>query len=308
MKRLNIQTWCTRGLGVCILIGATFTNAWAQDAYRVETFSVNDNVTIDVETSGGSIEVEGRSSDEVRVEMYVKKRGRTVKAGEDELDDWNINIEKKGNTVYAQAKRQNRGWNNSSVSISFVIYSPIQAKSKVRTSGGSITLNNLLGDQDANTSGGRITATEIGGNVELKTSGGTITVEDIEGFVDANTSGGRIRAEGVTGGIKARTSGGSITLEEVSGNIEAKTSGGSIDAEVMNPDEFVELRTSGGSISITVPKQNGYDLDLDGNRVRADLENFKGNYEKDEISGTMNGGGTKISARTSGGSVTLRYF
>ena len=90
--------------------------------------------------------------------------------------------------------------------------------------------------------------------------------------------------------------------------MEAKTSGGSIDAEIVSPEDYIDLRTSGGSITVTVPKNNGYDLDLDGNRVRADLENFKGDMDKDAMRGTMNGGGTKVSARTSGGSVSLRYL
>ena len=126
--------------------------------------------------------------------------------------------------------------------------------------------------------------------------------------MDANTSGGRIRASNVSGGIYAKTSGGSITLDDVSGNVEAKTSGGSIDAEIVAPKDFIELKTSGGSITVTVPKDNGYDLNLDGNRVRADLVNFEGNMERDEMVGTMNGGGTRVNARTSGGSVSLRYL
>jgi DUF4097 and DUF4098 domain-containing protein YvlB len=160
----------------------------------------------------------------------------------------------------------------------------------------------------ARTSGGSIDVDNIGGDIKIRTSGGSITINDVEGTVEANTSGGRIRAENVTGGIDARTSGGSITLERVSGNVEAKTSGGSIDAEVINPDDYIELRTSGGSITVTVPKELGYDIDLGGNRVRADLYNFQGDLDKNDMEGKMNGGGTKLKARTSGGSVNLRYL
>lgn len=283
-------------------------NATAQ-AYQTETFGVKDGVNVEVKTAGGSIVVNGTRSDEVKVEMIVKRRGRTIDPGEADLKDWDITIEKRGNTVYAIAERDGRiNWGNNNYSISFVVYTPRDAKADVKTSGGSIEIANLMGDQSANTSGGSITATEIGGDIDLRTSGGSITIEAIEGKVIANTSGGRIRANHVNGGIIAKTSGGSITLNEVSGNVEAKTSGGSIDAEIVSPEDYIDLRTSGGSITVTVPKNNGYDLDLDGNRVRADLENFKGDMDKDAMRGTMNGGGTKVSARTSGGSVSLRYL
>lgn len=308
MNHLKIDKFIKSILGAFIVLGIS-TQAIAQEPYMEQSFAVDDNVRIQVETSGGSIEVQGSKTDEVRVEMYVKRRGRDIDPGEADLEDWDITIEKSGNTVYAEAKRRGRNnWGNNSYSISFVVYSPISATADVRTSGGSINLDNLIGDQYAKTSGGSITAIQIGGDLEVKTSGGSITLEEVEGYVDANTSGGRIRATDITGGIYAKTSGGSITLDNVSGNVEAKTSGGSIDAEIVDPEDYIELKTSGGSISITVPEDQGYDLELDGNRVRADLVDFRGEYEKDEIEGTMKGGGTRISAKTSGGSVTLRYL
>ena len=283
-------------------------NIQALKAYVTEEFDVSDDVRVDVRTSGGFIEVYGKNTDEVKVEMIVRKRGRLMDRGDVDLDDWDIDISRTGNTVTASAKRRGRSWGNNNVSISFKVYTPIRAITDLNTSGGSITLENLMGDQKARTSGGSLSAASIDGDLDLKTSGGSITIEDVQGFADVNTSGGRIRAENVTGGIKARTSGGSITLEEVNGNVEASTSGGSINAEIPEPDDFIELKTSGGSITITVPKDQGYEVDLDGNRVRADLKNFSGKYEKDEIKGTLNGGGTRIFARTSGGSVTLRYL
>ena len=294
-------------VGAVILL--SMDTAVAQEAYLTESFSVSDNAKVEVRTSGGSIELVGQKTDEVRVEMYVRKRGRLLNQNDTDLDDWEIKIEKEGNTVYAIAKREGRNnWGNNNLSISFKVYAPVKSMGDLRTSGGSISLENLMGDQIAHTSGGSIEAERIGGDIKLKTSGGSITLFDIEGFAEVNTSGGRIRGEKITGGIDAKTSGGSITLEGISGNVEAKTSGGSIDAEILNPEDYIELRTSGGSISVTIPKELGYDLDLGGNRVRADLYNFQGEFDKNDMEGTMNGGGTKLSAKTSGGSVNLRYL
>lgn len=289
-----------------VLLLAT-DSAWAQ-AYLTEEFSVSDNNKIEARTSGGSIEVIGENTDVVRVEMYVRKNGKELDKEDTKLNNWDIEIEKKGDVVYAIAKREGNNWGRNNVSISFKIFTPHNTISDIRTSGGSLSMENLIGNQSGRTSGGSITAINIGGDIDLKTSGGSITLEDIEGFAEVNTSGGRIRAENLSGGIDASTSGGSITLEGITGNVDAKTSGGSINAEVMYPDEFIELKTSGGSITVTVPKDKGYDLDLDGNRVRADLQNFSGEYDKNDIRGTLNGGGTKIKAKTSGGSVSLKYL
>ena len=306
MKKISINVFNNAVLPA--LLAVIISAASIAQPYQSETFAVNNDVRVEVETSGGSIEVKGSNSGEVSVEMYVKRRGRTVDPGDADLSDYNIRIEKQGNTVFAIADRRGRNWGVNNISISFVVRTPTRATTDLKTSGGSIVLENLIGDQNAKTSGGSINASQVGGDIDLKTSGGTITIKDIEGRVDANTSGGRIRAENVSGGIIAKTSGGSISLDRVSGNVEAKTSGGSIDAEVLYPEDYIELKTSGGSITVAVPKDKGYDIDLDGNRVRADLENFSGEYERDEIEGSLNGGGIRVSARTSGGSVTLRYL
>ncbi len=282
----------------------------SDEVYRVEEFGVSGQVSLEVRTSGGSISVVGSNEDEVVVEMYVRKRGDYVEAGEADLDDYEIEIAQDGNKVRAIVERKSDGWNwnNNGYSISFVVYTPEETRTRLKTSGGSLTVRNLSGSQELKTSGGSITTEGIRGEMVLKTSGGSINMREVQGDVEANTSGGTIRAETLVGNLDAKTSGGSIRLAGIEGNVDARTSGGSINAEILAPSDYVELKTSGGSITIRVPQENGYNLDLDGNRVYVDLNNFSGQAEKDEINGTMNGGGTLIEAKTSGGSVRLEYL
>lgn len=311
--KFKLQFGITFLLTMILMISAVELG-WAQDsndAYRIENFAVNDNAKVDVKTSGGSIKVFGKNTDEVTVEMYVRKNGKYYSAGNADLDDWEINISKNGNVVTAHANRKkNRGWNwgKNHPSISFIVYAPQKTLTEIRTSGGSIAMANLRGNQDARTSGGSIKVDDVIGDVSVRTSGGSISLGELSGAISARTSGGRISVDKVSGVLDLSTSGGSISLEDIDGDVEARTSGGSIKAEIINPKNYVELRTSGGSISIEVPEGKGYDLDLDGNRVRANLTNFTGEYEKDEIKGSLNGGGIRIKARTSGGSVRFNYL
>lgn len=282
----------------------------SEDAYQTERFNVSGSVSLEVQTSGGSIRVEGSNDDEVLVEMYVRRRGKYVEAGEADLDDYEISITQDGNTVSAIADRKsNRGWNwNDGYSISFVVYTPQETRTRLKTSGGSLTARNLTGSQELRTSGGSITTEGIQGQMVLRTSGGSISITDVQGDAEAKTSGGTIRADMMVGNLDANTSGGSIRLTGIEGNVEAKTSGGSISAEILAPRDIIDLRTSGGSITVTVPDSQGYDLDLDANRVYAELINFNGRAERDEIRGTFNGGGTMLKAKTSGGSIRLKYL
>lgn len=283
-----------------------------EDAYRTEEFNVSGAVSLEVQTSGGSIQVYGSNENEVVVEMYVRRNGRYIEPGAAVLEDYSIDISQDGNKIKAIAdRRSGKGWNWNSrdnYSVSFIVYAPRETRTRLKTSGGSLTAKNLEGSQELRTSGGSITTEGTEGEMVLKTSGGSISITDARGNVDANTSGGTIRVEALFGNLDAHTSGGSITLRGIEGNVDARTSGGSIRAEITAPADNIDLKTSGGSITITVPRERGYEIDLDGNRVYAELVNFSGEAERDEIRGTFNGGGTKIKAKTSGGSVRLEYL
>ncbi len=282
------------------------------EPYRVESFDIDGNGNLEVNTSGGHITVEGSSSNTVRVEMFVRKNGRNLLPEDTDLNDWEIDISESGQTVKAIAKRNNSdNWNffgnNNNVSISFVIYTPRDMSSELRTSGGHINTRGLSGTQNIATSGGHLELSNLKGEIDARTSGGHIDIADIQGRMEVRTSGGHINAENLEGELNARTSGGHIDLANVRGSVKATTSGGRISADLPSVNQFVELRTSGGNININLPKNMGLDLNLRGSYVSTNLNNFTGQIERDRVKGQLNGGGPQISARTSGGTVSLTF-
>jgi hypothetical protein len=279
--------------------------------YLTKEFTLNDDGTLNVKTSGGSITVLGQSGNQVKVEMYVRKNGGGSFSSEDDikeaLEDYKISITKEGNAVNAVAEKQNKtSWKNSA-NISFKVYVPNKINCDLKTSGGSINVAKVIGNQDVNTSGGGLDLVSIRGNLKAHTSGGGIDIKNFKGDLDAHTSGGSIDVNEAKGNIKVHTSGGSIELKEVYGSIDADTSGGSIDADIKEITKFLSLHTSGGSINATIPAGLGLDLDLKGNAVHTKLTNFSGEAKKDKIEGKLNGGGIPVNLSTSGGSVSLNY-
>ena len=296
-----------------------------------KTFTLNGPGELEVKTSGGFIHVEGQNGNKVTVTMIVKKRGRELDAEsaawDDALEDYEITIEKRGNTVVAMTERKNKsGWNwKNSASISFEITAPHQVKSNLKTSGGGINLSNvegyqylktsggrlemsnIQGDIDGTTSGGGITAENLDGNLNLKTSGGKISITDATGKIDATTSGGGITLHNTVGDVDVSTSGGGIRIDGEASAIRATTSGGGIHANVKGVSESLYLKTSGGSIHATLDGSKGMDLDLKGNNVKVQLKNFSGTSKKNHVDGTMNGGGMPVYMHTSGGSVTCEF-
>jgi hypothetical protein len=80
----------------------------SDDAYSVSEFDISGAVDLEVQTSGGSISVIGSNEGEVVVEMYVRRKGNYVEAGEADLDDFDIDITKEGNMIKAIADRKSK--------------------------------------------------------------------------------------------------------------------------------------------------------------------------------------------------------
>ncbi len=281
--------------------------------YMTKTFSKTIDV-LKVRTSGGAIAVMGHSG-ETRVEVYIKANnwngGSIDKAEvEERLENYELTVKQDGNTLICEAKNKDESnwkfWNKKGLSISFKIWVPEKTTTNLRTSGGSISLSKLSGNQDFATSGGSLSLRSLGGNVKGRTSGGSMEIDNSNGDIDLSTSGGSISAKNCKGKLKLDTSGGSINLTDLSGTILANTSGGSINADISTLGESLELHTSGGSINATVPMDKGIDLELRGDRVRSgQLNNFSGKTEKNYVKGKVNGGGILVKMTTSGGTVNL---
>ncbi|EAZ79674.1 DUF4097 family beta strand repeat-containing protein [Algoriphagus machipongonensis] len=284
------------------------------DPYLTKEFTLNGKGNLDVETSGASIAVTGVSGNQVLVEMYVKRNGKTIESSDPEVEEfleaYDLDISKSGNTISVKVKKKSSSiWRRgNNLNLSFKVQVPTDISSDFQSSGGSISMSGLAGDQRIATSGGSIRIENASGTVVSKSSGGSFSLNDFDGEVDIQTSGGSVKIDGLEGELKINTSGGSVTLEDISGSIDANTSGGSIRAKLLGVDDDLSFRSSGGSISAIVPSGLGLDLDLRGGRVNSKFVNFDGEVKKDMIVGKMNGGGYLLSMQSSGGSINLEFM
>lgn len=145
-------------------------------------------------------------------------------------------------------------------------------------------------------------------NVKLNTSGGSLSIEDIVGELKASTSGGSINVGNIDGDVKLRTSGGSINTDSISGNIDAHTSGGSINVRIDKQlTKDAKLTTSGGSITAYLIPDIQLDIyaSTSGGQVISDFE-IDGRVKKMSVKGSINGGGPKLILKTSGGSIKIK--
>ncbi|HEX7706098.1 MAG TPA: hypothetical protein VF701_06515 [Thermoanaerobaculia bacterium] len=306
-----------------LLLAFTPAAEAADDIVR-RSFAVAEGGTLRLDARIGSIKIV-TGGDGVAVE--VQRRASGLRA-EDILAEHRIDFSQSGNdvTISSDFERIRTHW-TANYKVQWNIRVPARYNVEVRTSGGGIELANMGGTVDARTSGGRIRTGTLAGRSSLRTSGGSIdvsgasspltahtsggsiTIGDTRGPVDARTSGGSIQLARIAGNVIAKTSGGSIRIDDVAGSVDARTSGGSIQARISGqPSADSHLSTSGGRVKVELNPGVAVDVDAraSGGGVRADIPvTVHGKIGKNEVRGQINGGGPKLTLRTSGGGITI---
>lgn len=286
---------------------------YSGDPYQSQTFSLSGAGQIQVETSGAAITVSGKSGKTVTIDMYVKHKGKEIETKTPEieklLENYELDFSQNGNKIILKAKQKgNINWSSDSrLQLAFEVSVPHEMSTTIASSGGSISLTELTGNQEINTSGGSVQVSQSEGKLSTRSSGGSIRLEEFRGNASIQTSGGSVKINKLTGDLDISSSGGSVTMEEINGSINASSSGGSIKAQLSHLEKSLNMRSSGGSVTAVIPDGLGLDLNLQGGRVSTSLSNFSGEQKKDKVVGTINGGGIPVTMQSSGGSINLEF-
>jgi DUF4097 and DUF4098 domain-containing protein YvlB len=280
-----------------------------------KSFKVSPGGLLNVDADLGSIEVRSGSVNEVNIEIRFDARSGSQRRIKELLEDFDADFQHSGSDVSVileYRKGKMNFWDNIGryLQVRFFITVPKKYNVDLKTSGGSIQVDDLDGKVDSNTSGGSLEFGAILGSVHGRTSGGSIKLERCDGEVDVRTSGGSISIGEVKGTVLAHTSGGGIHVEEVMGTINASTSGGSVTARISKqPEKDCSLKTSGGSITVYMTKNINVlvDASTSGGHVTTDFPvTVKGEIRKNSLRAKINEGGPELYLRTSGGSIYLR--
>ena len=161
--------------------------------------------------------------------------------------------------------------------------------------------------------------------VQISTMGGAINTEDAPNGADVMTMGGNIRIRNARRFVRAKTMGGDIEIDSVDGWVQATTMGGNLDVTVTDGGGDVTLTSMSGNVLLRVPPGFGMTLDLEiaftknsrkeyaitapgagSPSVTPDWDYGQGSPRKYiRKSGSVNGGGHKVTVRTVNGNVTV---
>jgi DUF4097 and DUF4098 domain-containing protein YvlB len=274
-----------------------------------KTFAASSGGTLKVNTEAGSIKVIGTSANEVSVvcEMDGKEK---------DLDNFEVTAVQTSQGVEVRGTHKKTGWLSQliqswSMNAVYTIRVPQTYNVNLSTSGGDLTIETLKGTVQGQTSGGDVNISKIEGEVKLETSGGDMKAEQVKGNVNFETSGGSLKLTDITGNVAAQTSGGNVNILGCDGEVKAETSGGNVTI-IVKSAKPVYAESSGGNIDIQIPASMPATIDAEtsGGGVTCDFPTLQTHtsgkrFDNSAVSGTINGGGAKIHAHTSGGNVSI---
>jgi len=167
---------------------------------------VQSNVSTDLSTSGGNIDLSGLTGDQ----KFATSGG-------------NLDIDKVNGKIDGTTSGGNIHFENSK-----------SDDAEITTSGGNIDAKNCEGKLRLTTSGGSLHLNELKGNIKAVTSGGSVNGKNVSGELSTHTSGGNVHLEEMSCSLETSTSGGNIdvSIKEIGKYVRINNSGGNIDLEL----------------------------------------------------------------------------
>ena len=128
--------------------------------------------------------------------------------------------------------------------------------------------------------------------------------------VDVRNVNGSIHLADVAGHLELDTTNGKIEVKRCAGSIEASTTNGGIYAELtrVTKGEPLRFETTNGRIELQVPRDLAANIEAGttNGSISTDLPIETTHFKSNSLRGSINGGGTPISLRTTNGSIAVK--
>lgn len=274
-----------------------------------ERFDVSPGGILSVDVSHSDVVVRTGSDSEARIRVTLD--GRNMTRARETFEEMDFRAFQEGDRVVLRANDRT-SWNSrrtGGADIDVEITIPERFNLDMETSHGDVDLADLQGTVDVHTSHGDIEARTVRGErINIRTSHGDIDAGSFDAreitlrTSHADIELGSVRSER----FSATTSHSDVEIENVTGDTEISTSHGDIRVNLTG-DAGARFTTSHGDVTVGTNRSLGANLDLRGKQVRvSSTYQLTGSVKKDRVEADINGGGSRIVARTTHGTVTLR--
>lgn len=287
------------------LYGTTTT---VVDPYAVHKFKVFSNPEVTVRSTNGSITIVRGSSDTVKVEVYIKRRGLAILATDRFNDDFRLVVRQRQNRIFAEViNLKGAAWSSNMPVFDFRVEVPERSSASLHTNFGDISVDGITGMVDAMTSKGIIHTSNTQGMFKLSTTSGEVVVDSHKGEVFTNLLNGDVSYENVHGESRIKVVSGNIVLNNMRGSILVSNTNGSVDLNALMVNQLIDIQTVVGDIRVNLPRKGAFDLLSEGQNVQinndAEIISTPG---KEMLHTKINQGGVPIHLRTRVGQVDIK--
>jgi DUF4097 and DUF4098 domain-containing protein YvlB len=268
------------------------------------------NGRIDLTGFNGSVEIIGTDNNTVEV------TGTKYASEQSDLSRVQVEAVQDGTTVRIRATRPEESNWKCNCGVSFTIRTPKRTElSSIRSSNGSIRVENIEGPANLHTSNGGLKLTQIRGRVDGKTSNGGVDLQSVEGSIQVTSSNGAITVDNVRGSLRATTSNGAIrgrVVDTAGGEpIHLSTSNGAVDLRIdaMHSND-ITATTSNGGITLRLPDSSNARIVAQTSNHESVITDFpiqvRGTLSKNRLEGSLgSGSGPQVKVITSNGTIRL---
>jgi hypothetical protein len=262
----------------------------------------------------GSLDVRSHDANQVRVAASASGWGAS---------GVEYRLEPDGNSVRLYGRVTGAlSWLFGGPQLDVRIWVPREYSLDLRTSAGSIRVDDVQGDVRARGAGDGLEVRGAKGLVKLRAEGCDVRVAEIEGDVDVRTSDGEISLAWIRGSVEARSDAGAIEASHISGPVTLTTGNGGIQLRDSNGPVLARtergdivasfsdapqgsLETRRGDVQVSVAAGSSLELDAstrDGEVALAGLE-VNGVREPARAVGWIGAGGPTLRLYTAAGNV-----
>jgi DUF4097 and DUF4098 domain-containing protein YvlB len=280
----------------------------ASDGHFDRTLQVSGAVNLDVSTGSGDIRVTTGSSNQVVVHGTIH-RGSWIFGDDNAVHQVEANppIQENGNSIRI-------GYNlpddvRRHVAIDYDITVPADTALQAHTGSGNIDVAGVRSASQLQTGSGDIRARDLGHGLQAHTGSGNIRVQDVAAPFAAESGSGDIEGNLTgSGDVDTHTGSGHIEVRGVKGSLRARTGSGDIEAAGAVAGPW-QLHSGSGNIRLVVGSGAGFNLNVhtSSGSIHSDLPiTVQGSLNRQQLSGTVGGGGPTVEASTSSGDVEIR--
>lgn len=251
-----------------LALGLQFVQAATLEETFKKRLDASDYSNIIVQNVNGSISVSSWTNDEIEIVANKKVRADNMERARRLMDALKIDISDDGKSLLVETKlpRNRKGRNNgfftwlfnggnSGTSISYEIRVPKQMDMEIRSTNGSVTVNDCSGDIMLSTTNGKIRAEEMAGALRVRSTNGSLNIsmrKVDKKEMSFKTTNGSIKLYlpfKTEADIEARTTNGKIRCELPLSESYEKSKR-RLEGELNNGGSLIYLKTTNGSISI----------------------------------------------------------